>query len=159
MSSFSVWPYRDNESHRAEISYSDADNPKNQNKIVCLIQPKPDNKVVFSIQPTLDDGTTEKKLTSFLETCSKLSQVKLRWYDVDVDVDVDDKQGITDMNIKLNKLPDSYYSLEMVPSVGSPANKGGKSVRRHYRKRKSNRHVSNKKYSAASRRVRRNRKN
>jgi hypothetical protein len=53
---------------------------------------------------------------------------------------------------------------EVVQSFGGPAKKGGKSVRRHYRKRKSNRHVSNKKYSASRRvrrsgRVRRNRKN
>jgi hypothetical protein len=151
----SVWPYRDDNSHRAEISYYD---DKSKVAVVCSIKrhPNPDNEGVFSIQPNHEYGTTEKQLTSFLTTVSDLRPVNLRWYDVD------DKQGVTNMNIKLIKLPGSYYSFEVVTSEGGPATKGGKSVRRHYRKRKSNRRVSNKKYSAASRRsgrVRRSRKN
>ena len=153
----SVWPYKDNDNgpHRAEISYYD---DKSKVAVVCLIQrhPKPDNRGVFSIQPNPDYGTTKEELTKFLTTVSDLRPVNLRWYDVD------NEQGVTDMNIKLNKLPDSYYSFKVETSVGGPATKGGKSVRRHYRKRKSNRRVSNKKYSAASRRsgrVRRSRKN
>ena len=60
-----------------------------------------------------------------------------------------------------SNLGGQYYLKQISP--GGAAIRGGRSIRSHYRKRKSSRHVSNKKYSMGrrgrSRRVRRSRKN
>ncbi len=117
----------------------------------------PDQRTSFTITYNGDDPVGA---TSFLNNIIEQN--------VPVTLTVDGNSQniiITPDNYQPNSDPSilggQYYLTKISP--GGPARRGGRSIRSHYRKRKSSRHVSNKKYSMGrrgrSRRVRRSRKN
>lgn len=146
----SIWPYTDGGSHTVTI-----------NSLNFNITPQgnfgngPTSFLIKSPDGTND--STQEELRQGLNKIETQPVVNLKFEDNDAVVE----------DIVIQRSPGNstglggLYLLSRLPE-GRPAKKGGKSVRRHYRKRKSNRRVSNKKYSSASRRsgrVRRSRKN
>jgi len=145
----SVWPYTDGDSHTVTI-----------NSLNFNITPQGDfgnGPTSFLITfPDGADARTQQELRDGLTKIEKQHVVTLNFEGNDAVVEDIVIERSHDNSTGLG----GPYLLSRLPE-GRPAKKGGKSVRRHYRKRKSNRRVSNKKYSASRRvrRVRRSRKN
>jgi hypothetical protein len=145
----SVWPYTDGDSHTVTI-----------NSLNFNITPQgifDNGPTSFLIKsPDGADARTQQELRDGLTKIEKQHVVTLNFEGNDAVVEDIVIERSHDNSTGLG----GPYLLSRLPE-GRPAKKGGKSVRRHYRKRKSNRRVSNKKYSASRRvrRVRRSRKN
>lgn len=161
-----VWPLNADGVKSGQIAKIELNEEENEEEKMFFITPGgnfPGQRTSFtisSISSESDPASAERFLTKILK---ERSSVLLTVGGKSQNITIENIPGQHNSSI----LNGSYY-LTQILSPGDAAKRGGRSIRSHYRKRKSNRRrESNKKYSAGrgrrsgrrSRRVRRSRKN
>jgi hypothetical protein len=133
-----VWPYKDGKSHNVTIK-----------SLTYKITPQGDfgNGPTTFIISSPDDNASETDIDVLKNALSQIITYGIARLHFD-------NGNVQDVVIQPTASNSTglggEYSLSLPPQ-GSAAKRGGKSVRSHYRKRKSSRHVSKKRYSVGRR--------